>query len=177
MNSRVIAYDNNVITDRRFDSIIGIAFFMFAALLGTYVRIPVPGTPVPITLQTFFVLLSGAVLGKRLGAMSMAGFFALAGFAALVGPTSGYFLGFIAGSYITGAMIERRMPVIASFVAGNLTVYLFGALWLISVYRLDPIHAVSIGALPFIPGDAVKLIAASIIYSKISKRSRAIFNS
>lgn len=172
---KIIDYNKDIITDKRTVSLVGVAFFMFAALLGAYVRIPVPGTPIPITMQTFFVLLSGAVLGRRLGSLSMIGHFAVAGWMAVCGPTAGYFLGFIAGSYIIGTMLERNFSVLVSFIIGNLVVYLFGALWLVCAWRMDPVTAVSIGVLPFIPGDAMKLIAAAVIYSKISKRSRAIF--
>ena len=58
---------HEIISDRRAVTAIGIAFFALATVLGAFVRIPVPGSPVPITLQTFFVLFAGAMLGVRWG--------------------------------------------------------------------------------------------------------------
>ena len=73
MNS-VMALRTNVISNKAINAVIGVAFFIIATTLGAYIRIPVPGTPIPITLQTFFVVLSGAVLGSRLGLFSQAGY-------------------------------------------------------------------------------------------------------
>lgn len=173
-NTRAIAYNNDIIRDSRAISSIGIVFFILATALGAYVRIPVPGSPVPITLQTFFVLLSGAVLGKRLGFLSMTGYFIFGG-ASFLGPTSGYLIGFIAASCIIGFMLERRHSAISAFVAGNITLLACGASWLILAYKMDPVSAFSVGVMPFIAGDAIKLAAAALIFSKISRRTKEIF--
>jgi len=89
---------------------------LFAVLtaLGAYIIIPLPFTPVPITMQTFFVYLAAAILGSRLGTLSMVIYLCLgvaglpvfhgglAGFGVLGGPTGGYIFGFILGSYVIG---------------------------------------------------------------------------
>ena len=109
----------DVILDRRVCAVIGVGGFILSTALGAYARIYLPFTPVPITLQTFFVLLSGAVLGKKLGGISQAGYVILGGiglplFAGmggieyLFGPTGGYLIGFIVASWVIGKMLERR---------------------------------------------------------------------
>lgn len=173
--TNTIAYNNDIIKGRGAVAAIGVVFFIVATMLGAYVRIPVPGSPVPITLQTFFVLLSGAVLGKRLGFLSMAGYLILGG-AVLIGPTTGYLIGFILASYLIGLLLERRHSAITAFIIGNMALLLCGAFWLMYAYKMNPVSGLSLGVLPFLPGDAVKLTAAALIYSKISKRTKEIFS-
>ena len=158
----------------------------FTALCAQF-RIDLPFTPVPITGQTFAVLLLGAVLGSRLGAASLllymlegsagllwgsrtAGFpvFAggTAGWATIAGPTGGYIVGFVAAAYVTGWLAERgfdRRPwsLALAMAVGNVTVYVFGLPWLDHFF---PGQALKLGLYPFIPGDAAKLLlAASLV--------------
>jgi len=186
-----LAYDIEVINSKRISAAIGVIFFILATTLGAYVRIPVKGSPVPITLQTFFVILSGAVLGKRLGLVSQLCYLALgitglpifqgysSGLSVVGGPTGGYLAGFIFSSYLVGKLLElrnaSRLWIIASFSLAALTIYAFGVFWLIYLYKISITGAISIGILPFIPGDTVKILLASSIYPTISKRSRKIF--
>ncbi|MBP7055862.1 MAG: biotin transporter BioY [Candidatus Omnitrophica bacterium] len=175
-NANTIYRNNEIITDKRSIYAIGVIFFILATILGAYVRIPVPGSPVPITLQTFFVILSGAVLGRKLGIISMAGYLLFGG-AAFFGPTFGYLAGFVLSSYIIGSMLDKKYPVLAAFIAGDAVILALGAAWLVFAFGLDPISSVSVGVLPFIAGDVVKLAAAAIIYNKIAKRTGEIFRS
>ena len=140
--------------------------------------IPLPFTPVPITAQTFAVLLTGAALGARRGAAAI-GLYVLegllglpvfaggaAGLVRLLGPTGGYLLGFIAAAYLTGTLAERGWDrtvrfAVAAMAAGNLVVYVFGVPWL-AVFLGWP-DALSKGFLPFIPGDLLKLAAAALV--------------
>ena len=111
-------YNKDIVNNRKLTAVIGVVFFILATALGAYIRIPVHGSPVPITLQTFFVLLAGAVLGKKLGFYSQAGYL-LAGISGLpmfqgtslgisylLGPTGGYLIGFMACAFITGFIIS-----------------------------------------------------------------------
>ncbi len=183
--------NKNIINSRKLTCVIGVVFFILATALGAYVRIPVHGSPVPITLQTFFVILAGAVLGKRLGFYSQIGYIlagaaglpifqgASFGAAYLLGPTGGYLIGFAACAFVVGRMIDRAgsniVSIIAVFALGSLVIYASGVLWLVSIYKMSPISAISAGALPFIPGDIAKIALAGLIYSRISKRSKQIF--
>lgn len=151
--------------------------------LAARLTIPLPFTPVPITGQTFAVLLVGAALGSRRGALSMAlyvleGALGLpvfaggtAGLGRLLGPTGGYLVGFIAAAFVTGWLAERgwdRRPLTTALamLAGNLVIYLFGLPWLAAFLGgrfLGPKGALALGLLPFIPGDLVKLALATFL--------------
>ena len=182
MNTYSLVYNRELITGKRLNAAIGVAFFILATMLGSYVRIPVAGSPVPITLQTFFVLLAGAVLGTRLGAVSQIGYIMLgaAGMPFLLGPTGGYIAGFVAAAYVVGYCTRSPNPTMArlitSFTLGSAIIYIFGALWLVYSYKMSVSNAISAGILPFIPGDIAKILCAAVIYSGISKRAGQIFS-
>src|ERR687883_724112 len=117
-----------------------LAFSLFTGLMA-HIAIPLPFTPVPITGQTFAVLLTGALLGSRLGAASMLAYIAegIAGlpvFAPVGSPaTYGYLAGFVAGAFVVGWLAERGWDrnVLTSGVAmlaGEVAIYVFGLLWL-----------------------------------------------
>jgi biotin transport system substrate-specific component len=174
MKARALSYENRVA-----DAAIGVAFFALATLFGSFVRIPVPGTPVPLTLQTFFALLSGAVLGRRLGALSQLSFIALwsgLGISHIWGPTGGYIIGLAAASYIVGWLTEGRpfgaVRAALAFILGNIVIYAFGIAQLVFFYRIAPDKAFLMGALPFIAGDLAKIIIATAIYAGISTRPK-----
>jgi biotin transport system substrate-specific component len=97
----------------------------------------------------------------------------------LLGPTGGYLIGFIFAAWFIGHILDADTPGIlktaTSFIIGCIIIYAFGIIWLIYLYRMTLIKAISIGALPFIPGDAVKISLAVIIYSSLAKRARAVF--
>jgi len=172
-------YDKEIIVNKKATALIGILFFILATALGAYVRIPVTGSPVPITLQTFFVLMAGAVIGKKLGSLSQL-CYALLSAPYLLGPTGGYFIGFVAASYVVGRLITLNRPgmgwTIFSFAVGNIVIYTFGISWLSWLLKIDIMKAIYMGALPFIPGDTVKILIAAIIYSGMSERSKEIFS-
>lgn len=145
--------------------------------LAAQVSIPLPFTPVPITGQTFAVLLVGAVLGSRRGAASMALYVAeglaglpvfaggKAGLAVLLGPTGGYLLGFIVAAFVTGWLAERgwdRRPLTTALamVLGNVVIYLFGVSWLAAFVGIE--RAPLLGMVPFIPGDILKIVLATV---------------
>lgn len=190
--TNTIALNREIICNRRLSAAIGVAFFILATALGAYVRIPVPGSPVPITLQTFFVVLSGAVLGKRLGSISQAGYIFLGaaglpifqGYASGIGhifqATGGYLIGFIAASFLTGKILEKgnagTFRITSAFLAGNIALYTCGILYLMFIYRISIINAAAIGVLPFITVESVKILAATFVYRAIADRSRNIFS-
>ena len=190
--NNAMALRANTINNKTVDAVIGVTFFIIATTLGAYIRIPVPGTPVPITLQTFFVILSGAVLGSRLGLFSQAGYILLGaiglpvfqgysfGMAHILGPTGGYLIGFMAASFLMGKILERGsrnlFKITASFAIGNAVLYALGILWLMLIYKISFINAILIGVLPFFTIELAKIFLAAVVYSRISHRSKAIFS-
>ena len=154
------------------------SMFGAATAVGAFISIPIP--PVPITLQTLFTYLAGALLGGRLGALSQFVYvllgvmglpvFALgkAGPGVLFGPTGGYIIGFMAAAYVIGTMIEtKKTPgviwILLSMITGTIVVYGFGVLQLSWVAKFSIQKAIAAGALPFLIGDTIKIIAATVI--------------
>jgi biotin transport system substrate-specific component len=156
----------------------------FALLTATaaQIRFPVPGTPVPITGQTFAVLLAGAALGSWAGAGSQAIYWVLGaiglpfyteasgGWEAATGATAGYLVGFIVAAWVVGALAERGQDrnvwsAIPAFLAGNAVIYAFGVTWLlISVDAFTTIgDALAAGLTPFVVGDTFKILTAGLL--------------
>lgn len=144
---------------------------------GADVRIPLQ--PVPITLQTLFVLLAGALVGPRVGSLSQLAYVGLgfagvplfagacAGAAVLAGPTGGYLLGFVLAPAIVGRWVgdgaNYRRSLFA-FGAAAVAILALGTIHLAIFYTRDLSTAVAAGFLPFLPGDALKVMAAASIY-------------
>ena len=143
------------------------------------VEIPLPFTPVPITGQTFAVLLVGAALGSKRGAASLASYLAMGliglpffaggarGLSILTGATGGYLVGFILAAYVVGLLAERGLErsvrtSLLPFLIGTTIIYICGITWLAVVLGSFE-QAIVAGLLPFLIGDAVKLIAASLV--------------
>jgi biotin transport system substrate-specific component len=158
------------------------SMFGAATAAGAYIIVPVP--PVPVTMQTLFLSLAGLIIGARLAAMSQLIYVIIgamglpvfaggkAGLGILIGPTGGYLLGFIAGAYVIGKLVELRPTagmawLVSSMAAGTLIIYLFGVVQLCVVAQLSVSKAVAVGALPFLPGDAVKIALAAFIRRKL----------
>jgi biotin transport system substrate-specific component len=170
---------------------IGAGIFVILMSLGAFVRVPLPFTPVPMTLQTFFVLLSGACLGAGLGAVSQLAYLILgvAGLAAftgtgsglfyLAGPTGGYLLGFIlAAAFIGRALKHRQLNLLSVswvFFLGDIILFSCGALWLKLLFGYNFFQVFVLGVLPFLPGEILKIIVAAGAYSKIRSRCESIF--
>jgi biotin transport system substrate-specific component len=142
------------------------------------VSIPLPFSPVPITGQTLAVLLIGAALGGRRGALAMTVYlvegasglpvFAAgkAGIAVLLGPTGGYIVGFIGAAFLTGLLAElgwdrRFWTTILAMLFGSLIIYVCGLPWLAGFVGTKRVLAA--GLLPFIPGDILKVVAAALL--------------
>lgn len=144
--------------------------------LAAQVSLPVPGSPVPVTGQTFAVLLVGAALGTRRAAASMALYLA-AGFAGLPwfaggatgslhAPTLGYLAGFVLAAAFAGRCAEfgaDRSPwkTALTMAGGNVLIYAVGVTYLALSLHLSAGTAVSLGLTPFLLGDALKIALAS----------------
>lgn len=148
-----------------------------AALTGlaAQVSIPLPFTPVPISLQTLTVLLSGAALGPLRGGLGMA-LYLVAGLAGVPWfseqrsgfdfPSFGYILGFVLSAILVGWLarrgLDRSVPgTIGIMVLGNLVIYAFGVPWLANSLGVDLPSALEFGAWPFLIGDALKIALAA----------------
>lgn len=164
-----------------------IALFAAATALGA--RVEIPNTPVPYTLQTLFVLLAGALLGPRNGAISQVLYlavgalglpvFSLGGFglAKLIGPTGGYLLAFPVAAASVGYLVERYRSfagVWFSMSVGLMLIFALGTLHLNTFYVHDLRAALTSGFLIFSWWDLIKLLAASAIYFEIAKRWRRL---
>ena len=125
------------------EAVIGVSFFLIATSLGAHIRIPLPFTPVPITAQTFFVLLGAVVLGSRLGGLTqllylITGAVGLSvfaggasGFAHLLGPTGGYLVSYVLVSFLIGWGITNGTTALRMATAvfgGSLFILLFGSI-------------------------------------------------
>jgi len=154
------------------------------------IAIPLPWTPVPVTGQTFAVLLTGMVLGSRRGALALALYLAegaaglpvfaggTAGPAALLGPTGGYLLAFPLAAAVTGTLAERgwdrrALTTLAAMLIGSGVIFACGLAWLA---RFVPAgRLLGAGLLPFLPGDVVKASLAALAFpyawSWINRRS------
>ena len=145
-------------------------------LLAVSAQFKIPLYPVPVTGQTLVVLLIGMTYGPRLGGITLAAYLfegalglpvfagGAAGVAVLMGPTAGYLFGFLLAAIAMGYLAERGLgrtvvSTIAAMVIGNCVIYLCGALWLANFIGFG--QAIAAGVLPFLYGDALKLVVAA----------------
>jgi biotin transport system substrate-specific component len=140
--------------------------------LSARVIIPLPFTPVPVTGQTFAVLLIAAAYGARRGLATialyiLAGIAGLPVFAAIPGAASyGYIAGFALAALVVGWLAERGwdrtlLRSILAMLAGEAVIYLCGLVWLARFVGWGDV--IALGLAPFIVGDALKLLAAALL--------------
>ena len=160
---------------------------LFGALTaaGAFVMIPLP--PVPITAQTFFLNVAALLLGGPLAALSQFIYVMLAviglpvfsggkaGLGVIFGPTGGYLLGFIISAFIIGTISKSKKNPgalwnIFAMVIGLAVIYTLGCLQLSYVAKMSFHKALTIGVLPFIPGDIIKILLAALVYSRLEGR-------
>lgn len=164
-----------------------ILIVLFSLLLGVsaQIAIPLPFTPVPITMQTLMVLLTGMLLGSRLGSITILAYLAeglaglpvfaggtsawspsnIPGVPVLLGPSAGYLVGFVFAAALVGWLAERGWDRVwwttaLAMVLGNGVIYAFGVGWLSTLLGVST--AISAGMLPFLIGDVIKIALAVI---------------
>ncbi|GAA4919873.1 biotin transporter BioY [Streptomyces coeruleoprunus] len=147
-----------------------------AALTGiaAQLSVPIPGSPVPVSGQTFAALLVGTALGARLGFLSLAGY-ALAGMAGMPWfaqgtsgygmPSFGYILGMLLAATVVGALARRGadrsvLRMAGTMAVGSLIIYAVGVPYLALATGMSLSQAVAVGLVPFLVGDAVKAALA-----------------
>lgn len=152
----------------------------FIALIAAGSWVSIPFIPVPLTLQTLFVMLAGITM-RRYAVIPVAGYVLLgalglpvfhngtAGLGVLLGPTGGFLIGFLPAALLAGLAYEQKNKYlhIAGLAAAAGVIYLFGVSWLSYSASLPLLQAALIGAAPFIPGDAVKIAAAYSIGKRL----------
>lgn len=156
-----------------------VGFALFTAL-SAQVAIPLPFTPVPISGQTFAVLLTGAALGSSAGAISMGLYLMLgvvgfpfftagaSGMEVITGATGGYIVGFILAAWVVGALAERQQDrtvatAVPAFFLGSAIIYMVGLPWLAVVGNFSFAQTLEYGLTPFVIGDLVKIGLAGVL--------------
>lgn len=149
--------------------------------LSARIVIPVPGSPVPITGQTFGVLLVGGALGFRRGLVAVSLYVLLGvvglpffaegknGISVIWGATGGYLIGFVVAGALVGRLAElgwdRRIGgALGAMLLGNVVIYAIGLPWLGLVTSASPGETIEMGLTPFLFGDALKLILAGVLF-------------
>ncbi len=167
---------------------------LFASLIAilSLISIPLPFSQVPVTLQTLGVMLAALLLTPRgtagaLGVYLLLGAIGLpifaggtGGIGVLMGPTGGYLLGFLLGGVGLSLLKEEVNALwaigLGTFVFGIVVVNLIGSVWLMWMLGIDYPQALTIGVLPFIPGDLFKLVVAVLLYQQLSSRINQILS-
>ena len=179
-------------TDVRADTLMGAALapldatrsaglvIVFSLFIAACAQFTIHIGPVPITGQSFAVLLTGALLGSRLGAAAVIAyliegalglpFFAGggAGIVRFFGPTGGYLIAFPAAAFIVGAFAEhgwdKRYPTaVAAMAIGSAVILLGGWAWFTILTNTPPVPAFKLAVLPFLAGDVVKIALAAAV--------------
>lgn len=177
---------------------------VFAALMAicSFITIPLGFTPIPVNLATLGVFLTGGILGKKYGSISLIVYILLGavgvpvfagfkgGLGVLAGPTGGYIIGYLAAAFLTGLLIEivfhktadsgqhadssrtksgslRFAGSILAMIAGLAACYLLGTAWFMISTGSGLGAAMVSCVIPFLPGDAVKILAASLLVLKL----------
>lgn len=165
-------------------------FALLTALFAQFTII-LPFTPVPITGQTFAVLLSGATLGMVAGGASQVLYLLLGAFLpfyaggasgtdVLFGASGGYLFGFVVAAALVGKLAERHhdrrvISAVTAFLTGSLIIYVFGVIGLMAAADMDLVTALEKGVAPFIVGDVIKAYAAGLLLPaawRLTKRNR-----
>ena len=164
-------------------------------VLCAWIALPLPWTPVPVTGQTFGVMLAAVLLGSRRGALvlglylleGLAGLpvfqpFGLPGPARLAGPTAGYLLAYPVAAFVTGWLVERNqahrgalaaaLRLGSALVAGELVIFAGGCGWLAVALGMGWSRALAAGATPFLPGELIKmaLVVVAVRGVEIARR-------
>jgi biotin transport system substrate-specific component len=168
--------------------LIVVAASLFVALCAR-VTVPLPFTPVPLTLQNLGVLLVGLTLGSRRGAAALALYIAegaaglpvfnplgLGGVAQLIGPTGGFLIAYPAVAFVAGFIAERReRKFVASLIgatAAELVLFIGGISWL-AVLTHSIANAARFAAYPFVSAELVKILLAAAVVSRLPLRNRS----
>lgn len=176
-----------VVASRPARRAVAVAAVVLATTFGAYVAVPLPGTAVPMTLQPLVVLLAGALLGARMGAVALGTYVMIGAMGApvfsnghgglpwLLGPTGGYLFAYPVAAFVTGWLAGGReggvFRLLAGLVAGLAVIYLGGISQLAILTGGELSTLLAVGVLPFLAGDAVKVLIALVLARKLRPES------
>lgn len=163
----------DVLRSSRAVDVVLVGTYVLAIALSAQLAVPLPFSPVPITGETFAVLLGAAALGPVRAASGTGlylglGLVGVPWFAASSGATIGYIVGFVVAGALVGrlarARADRTVPgTVGLMVAGNVVIYVLGVIGLMIVTGMDLPAALAAGVAPFLIGDALKIAAAAAL--------------
>ena len=178
--SGTVAVDNQKIRTKQ---MVLIALMTAVTCVLGPLSIPLPFSPVPISLTNFAIFLAIFVLGMKSGTISFIIYLLLGavgvpvfssfrgGFQVLTGPTGGYLIGFIFLALIMGFALDhfdrKLVPTIIGMIIGMAVCYAFGTVWLAKLLSLSFKEGLMMGVIPYLPGDAAKIIIAAIVGPKL----------
>lgn len=178
--SGTVAVDNQKIRTKQ---MVLIALMTTVTCVLGPLSIPLPFSPVPISLTNFAIFLAIFVLGMKSGTISFIIYLLLGaigvpvfssfrgGLQVLAGPTGGYLIGFIFLALIMGFALEhfdrKLVPTIIGMIIGMAVCYAFGTVWLAKLLSLSFKEGLMMGVIPYLPGDAAKIIIAAIVGPKL----------
>ena len=178
--SGTVAVDNQKIRTKQ---MVLIALMTAVTCVLGPLSIPLPFSPVPISLTNFAIFLAIFILGMKNGTISFIIYLLLGavgvpvfssfrgGFQVLAGPTGGYLIGFIFLALIMGFALDhfdrKLVPTIIGMIIGMAVCYAFGTVWLAKLLSLSFKEGLMMGVIPYLPGDAAKIIIAAIVGPKL----------
>lgn len=178
--SGTVAVDNQKIRTKQ---MVLIALMTAVTCILGPLSIPLPFSPVPISLTNFAIFLAIFVLGMKNGTISFIIYLLLGavgvpvfssfrgGLQVLAGPTGGYLIGFIFLALIMGFALDhfdrKLVPTIIGMIIGMVVCYAFGTVWLAKLLSLSFKEGLMMGVIPYLPGDAAKIIIAAIVGPKL----------
>ena len=178
--SGTVAVDNQKIRTKQ---MVLIALMTAVTCVLGPLSIPLPFSPVPISLTNFAIFLAIFILGMKSGTISFIIYLLLGavgvpvfssfrgGFQVLAGPTGGYLIGFIFLALIMGFALDhfdrKLVPTIIGMIIGMVVCYAFGTVWLAKLLSLSFKEGLMMGVIPYLPGDAAKIIIAAIVGPKL----------
>lgn len=178
--SGTVAVDNQKIRTKQ---MVLIALMTAVTCVLGPLSIPLPFSPIPISLTNFAIFLAIFVLGMKNGTISFIIYLLLGavgvpvfssfrgGFQVLAGPTGGYLIGFIFLALIMGFALDhfdrKLVPTIIGMIIGMAVCYAFGTVWLAKLLSLSFKEGLMMGVIPYLPGDAAKIIIAAIVGPKL----------
>jgi len=158
------------------------ALFTSLTAIGSYLIIPLPVSPVPISLQTFFVLMAGLIGGKYIGIASQITYIfigiigiplfagGLGGLGVLLSPTGGFLIAFPLAAYIAGTRKNKTdsKTLLIKLIFATLVIYTSGIIYMIIGWNFNFKSAITAGVLPFIPGDFFKIFLLIILKKRMN---------